>query len=315
MLKNILVPLDGSSVAEAAIPYAEALARRGGARLTLVRAAHASGGPLSSAEGQASAVASAELYLRVKAAELAAPGLAIETAVPYGTPAAWINEEVDLRDVDLIVMATHDRVGPERWLHGSVAEVVISHATVPVLIVRGSGGASEPFRLDGSQSVLVVPLDGSEFAEAALPVAQTFATLLGARIVLLGVVPDPIQYLPGENTVLTYTAEDPVLEQAQTRDYLTSVAERLDPSGSMETVVRVGTPAAEIAMEAQSRGAVAVVMASHGRSGLARTILGSVAGGVLHGSATPVLLIRPGRHGRSEVGASNGPVLVATALA
>src|SRR5437868_1796370 len=127
MLKNILVPVDGSPVAEAALPYATALARRTGATLTLVRAARATGHPFNAGDGQAEAVAEAEIYLATKAGELAAQGFTVETGVPYGTPSTWIPNEVELRKADMIVMATHDRTGPKRWMQGSVAETVVNH--------------------------------------------------------------------------------------------------------------------------------------------------------------------------------------------
>jgi nucleotide-binding universal stress UspA family protein len=308
MLKNILVPLDGSPAGEAALPYARALARRSGAKLTLVRATHASGGPLSSGESQARAVADAELYLSMLAA--AETNVAVETAVPYGSPAAWIGEEVKLRDVDLIVMATHDRTGPERWVRGSVAEAVVSQATVPALIVRAASASTPGVRLEQSQPTLVVPLDGSPFAEAALTVAQEFASVLNARIVLVGVVPDPTRVIAGaEGAVLAYSDEDIRVVRMETRDYLRSIADRLNPMLTTETVVRLGDAAAEIALEAEDRGAAAVIMATHGRTGVARAILGSVAGGVLHRSASPVVLVRP-----PKLRAAKGPARTTPAI-
>jgi nucleotide-binding universal stress UspA family protein len=322
MLKNILVPVDGTPVAEAALPFAEVLARRTGAKLILIRTAHAAAATLNSSEGQSRAVEEAEQYLASVSESLAAHGFTVETAIPYGTPAEWIPTEVELREVDLIVMATHDRTGPKRWIRGSVAEAVVNHATVPVLLIRAadlghpSGQAKRApgkccTRLEQPRPTLIVPLDGSEFAETVLPIAQGFATILGARIVLVGVVPDPTRVIPGEGAGLVYNGEDPLLLQSETLSYLASVANRMNPMPTTETIVRVGDAAAEIARVAEDRGAAVVIMATHGRTGLMRTILGSVAGDVLHQSTTPVILRRPPQLRTSEVGAGN--MLAATA--
>src|SRR6266508_2916804 len=113
MLQNILVPLDGSPVSETALPYAEALAARSHARLTLMRAALA---PLvPSGEAQLRKLKQAEEY-EGHAVELRLRGLRVETGVPYGLSASsWIAGEGDLRLAYMVVMATRDRCGPDRW--------------------------------------------------------------------------------------------------------------------------------------------------------------------------------------------------------
>src|SRR5947209_637404 len=141
MFKNILIPLDGTPAAAAALPYAQAVAARTGARFVLVRSAHLQR-PLDDAGDQQRVIAEAEDYLTVHAQKLAEHGFEVETGVPFGGSAAdWIVDEIDLRHADLVVMATHDRILPDRWLHGSVAEVVVGHADVPVLLVGPSHGA------------------------------------------------------------------------------------------------------------------------------------------------------------------------------
>jgi nucleotide-binding universal stress UspA family protein len=294
MLKHVLVPLDGSPSAESALPYAEVLARRTGAALTLVRAT-----PYASGPAQVRAIEDAEKYLTDLAMGLGDRGVNAEVAVPYGSPSTWIVEEVGLRKIDLIVMATHDRTGPDRWLHGSVAEAVVRHSGVPVFVVRAADGLRPTQRLDQSAPVLVVPLDGSPFAEAALPVACDLAGALNARLVLVGVVPAPGQLVAGDGAVVTYVAEDFEALAEDTRMYLSDVAARITPSP--EWVMCTGDAATEIAAEAQARGAAAIVMATHGRTGLARSLLGSAAGHIMYQGATPLVLIRPGQLRASEV--------------
>jgi nucleotide-binding universal stress UspA family protein len=306
MLKHLLVPLDGSPTAEVALPYAEALARRSGAKLTLVRAANTPPFFGDRSLAYIRELAKAEDYLGAIARELSARGLRAETALPYGgvSAATWIVDEIAMRHTDMVVMSTHDRTGPDRWLHGSVAEAVVSQSTVPVMVVRDSDGmrAVECFSWD--RPVLVVPLDGSDIAEAALPVASNLALSLGAQLMLVGVVPGPGQLVAGEAGMGAFFGKDHAQLVAAAREYLDIIDRRLTASGSMVThMVRVGEPAAQIALTAHETTAGAVVMATHGWTGLLRTLVGSVAGKVLHYSPSPVVLMRP-----RQLGAISEPV-------
>lgn len=293
MLQNILVPLDGSPVSERALPYAVALATRSHAKLSLVRAVPA---PLLPSGGaQLRELREAEEYVETHATELRSRDLRVETGVPYGLAAAsWIAEEVDLRHADMVVMATHDRVGPDRWLHGSVAEAVVSRGVAPVMLVRAADGVRAAESLGWREPVLIVPLDGSELAQAAVPVAVDLAHSLTARLVLVAVVPKASQLVASEVGIGTFAGQSHQRLEADAHAYLDAMVAQL--SGfqlEVEAMVRSGEPAAEIALVAHEHQAVAIVMATHGRTGVARSILGSIAGKVLHGSTSPVVLIRP----------------------
>ena len=282
LIDRILVPLDGSALAEGALPFAEFLAARTNAQLILIREARS-----------IQAIPGCEDYLRSIAEKFAEGGIAVETGVPYaGKPAEWIVEEADVRKAGLIVMATHDRVGPDRWLHGSVAETVVHRATMPVMLVRGN------FRNNFTRQapVLVLSLDGSDTAEAALPTARTLARAIGAKIVLVGVVPNPGQLVAGVGgAIVAYAGEDFDRLEAEAKAYLeTSLAELRADGLLAEAVVRYGDPAGEIAAAANELPAAAIVMATHGRAGVTRMVIGSVAGGVLHHAAVPVVLVHPG---------------------
>src|SRR5581483_8312860 len=135
MFRTILVPLDGSAAAERALPVAATLAGRGGARLLLVQVADAlvlAGEDPSEAE--ALAVAEAREYLARVAERIAGQGVAVETAAPFGPPAEEILAESRLRAADLVVLTTHGHTGPGRSLYGGVAEAVLAHSPVPVLL-------------------------------------------------------------------------------------------------------------------------------------------------------------------------------------
>jgi nucleotide-binding universal stress UspA family protein len=137
-LGTILVPLDGSVLAETALPEALELARERGARLLLVRAAEAhTPVAVDPTQAQVRVVQEAEAYLASVKARLAATGMTdIETSVWYGSPAYAIVEAARLRRADLIVMTTHGRTGLGRLILGSVAESVLRGTTTPILLLR-----------------------------------------------------------------------------------------------------------------------------------------------------------------------------------
>jgi nucleotide-binding universal stress UspA family protein len=303
MFSSILVPLDGSPVAEAALPYARSLAARTGATLTLVRAAKQSALFGNSDESQQQAIACAEDYVGQFATALSDQGLTIETGVPFGgDPARWIVEECDVHHADLIVMATHDRIGVNRWLHGSVAESVVHATKLPVMIVKASSPPELAQRFDVGQPVLVVPLDGSAFAESALPVATRLAGVTRARIVLMMVVPNQTNWLVTQTGMLVTSSEAEFAEMERDgRVYLESIATNVRMSGlEVQAIVRIGDPALEIASIGQQYAAAAIVMATRGRTGIVRSMLGSVAGAVLHGANVPVVVTHPSRQRGTE---------------
>jgi len=157
-VKTILVPLDGSTLAEAALPPAIDLARERGARLILLRATEAHGSPLADpAEAQVTAVRGAEAYLagvrtRIHAAELPA----VDTSVWYGPPADAIVEAARFRSVDLIVMSSHGRSGLGRLVLGSVAETVLRATAVPILLIRPGEAPVEPLPAKGAREAINV---------------------------------------------------------------------------------------------------------------------------------------------------------------
>ncbi len=138
MFKTILVPLDGSPLAETALPHAIAMAKTFGARLRLLRAAEADTLPgVDPTEAQVTVVGEAESYLRNVIERLAANGFRrVDTSVWYGSPVTAILEAARLREADLIVMTTHGRSGLGRLVMGSVAEAVVRGTTTPILLIR-----------------------------------------------------------------------------------------------------------------------------------------------------------------------------------
>jgi nucleotide-binding universal stress UspA family protein len=295
MYHTLLVPLDGSAYSERALPMAMSLARHLKARVFLVRTAGALAFPgADAADAQVHAVREARTYLEVLAAGMSGQGADIEIAVPFGDAAGEILEEIGLRKADLVVMCTHGRSGLGRWIYGSVAEQVLHRSPVPVLLVQPTGDAMTLAPEPGRTSFLV-PLDGSAFAEAALPHAAAMARSFGGRILLLRTFEPPI-------AAYSYAVVSPVQVsseelQREVEAYLEEVAARLRADGlSVETTAREGWPARVIAQQSAALGPGLIVMATHGRTGVARLFLGSVALEIVRRSALPVMLIRPTQH-------------------
>jgi nucleotide-binding universal stress UspA family protein len=292
MFHTILVPLDGSAFSERALPLATALANAMLAHVILMRAASASVFPgVDPTAAQVQALDEAQAYLSAAAARLSAPGRCVEVAAPYGDAAESILMEVRLRGADLVVMCTHGRSGLGRWIFGSVAEKVLAGSIAPVLLVRPTGDATA-LESEPAGSSLLVPLDGSTFAEAALPPAAALARVLGSPIILLRAVTRLEGHYPASARVpLQHVMEQ---EHRAAENYLDGVAGRLRSEGlAVETAVRDGWPADVIAYRGAAFGPRLIVMASHGYSGAAEALLGSVALEVVRRSPVPVLLIRP----------------------
>lgn len=292
MYRTIVVALDGSPLAERAVPGAAAIAGAAGARLVIVRAV----GPRPH-RTDAERGAEAERYLHTVRADLVELAPDRIEAVLYGGDATEaILAEVRLRQADLVVMSTHARSGLGRWLHGSVADEVLRHAGVPVLLVPTSGPTSGPTSVppawaSGTTHRILVPLDGSSLAEEVLPAAAELASVLGADLVLLGVLVPHATSTGGEDV---YVAEDPGTDLAGAVAALDRVAAPLRARGlAVRVRVDVGEAAPTITWTARDVQASIIAMATHGRSGPARLVLGSVATGTLQRADVPVLLVRP----------------------
>lgn len=290
MYHTILVPLDGSAFSERALPMATTLARALRAQVTLVRAVSAAVFPgTDPTEAEVQAVGEAHAYLSALAAGLSEQGLNVEVAVPYGDAAESILLEIGLRSADLVVMCTHGRSGLGRWIYGSVAEQVLAQSPVPVLLVRPTG-STEMLAPERERTTLLVPLDGSSFAETALTHAATLARAFSATILLLRAL---------EHETASYRSSGRVQDDSaglipDAEPYLEGVAQRLRSTGlSVQTVVEEGRPGDAIAYHAATLGPGLIVMATHGRTGVGRLLLGSVALEVLCHSPLPVMLIRP----------------------
>jgi nucleotide-binding universal stress UspA family protein len=299
MFKRILVPLDGSVLAETALAPATVLAERLGAELLLVRTilTHVFPGA-DPGPSQLEALQQAERYLEGVVPSLKSRGIAVRTAIPYDAPALGIADQAEFRRVDLIVMSTHGRKWPDTVLHPSITMSVLEHTTAPLLVFKGTEGAAREAQsrltrfMTDSTAPIIVPLDGSSLAESALPLAEELARMFGNPLRLVRAVEKPpVATVSYDYPAVIAGAEDWAIEE--TNRYLQRKQEEVAERGlHVTTESSTGSPAWFIEECIQAHNAGLVVMASHGRSGLGRLIMGSVAQSVLREGEVPVLLVR-----------------------
>jgi nucleotide-binding universal stress UspA family protein len=286
MLQQILVPLDGSREAESVLPYLRDLAPRFDSRVYLL------GVGIGSKTRRLNRLL--EDYISRTVLSLHGDNIKAEPVVLYGIAADKILDFIVQKEADLIIMATHGRSGITRWWMGSVAEKVISETPAPVLLVRSrrrkkTKTASKLHFLNR----ILAPLDGSDIGQAALPYIETLATEARALVSLLQIVSPPgtveASLLGGPDWRKFVKAM-----QNAGEDYLKGVAEKFNKKGiKAEYEVVSGDPADKIVEYAEDNKISLIAMSTHGRTGLARWVLGSVADKVLHGATMPILLVRP----------------------
>lgn len=294
MFRTLLVPLDGSAFGEHALPYALETARSSGAAIELVhvhelvRLEELTVDPQWDEEVREQERG----YLASMADRIsrAAAG-AVSFTLLVGTPVRALCEQADEAGADLIVMTTHGRGGFERAWIGSVADGLVRRVEIPILLIRPREETPDLEREVRFRHILV-PLDGSEFSEQILEHALAIGRPGGARYTLLRIVPPSL--LVGGRVI--EVDEERVTEiMRRSQDYLGRVAERLRRR-SVEVATQVvahPSPAGAILEWAAAYGADLIAMTTHGRGGLARLVLGSVADKVLRGTAVPLLLYRP----------------------
>jgi nucleotide-binding universal stress UspA family protein len=291
MLSKILVPLDGSDLAESVRPYVIELALRSDAEVLLLIAVS----DVALWDANATVVAwerEQELalgYIENQRDAIASAGVNVSTKIVRGDAAISITKAIDEEGVDLVALSTHGRSGITRFLLGSVAGRVIENTSVPVFTVRPPD--KHP---GGAINKILVPLDGSALAESILPLVEKVAADHEASIVLMQSVPPVTAYTGFEYaapTTVTHILDD---MQKQSRAYLTGVTDKLRGKGlDVEAATSGSLPTEAILTAADDHGVDLIALATHGRSGLGRVVLGSVADSVVRRSHLPCLLIHP----------------------
>jgi nucleotide-binding universal stress UspA family protein len=293
MIRTILVALDGSRLAEQVLPVVSALAPRLAADVVpLAAIAPQDGwtdGPVAR-EWEQEEQGAAEAYLKSVQQQLGKAGVKVRgVRVEWGHPHVVISAIADEEGADVIAMTTHGRSGFARWVTGSVADKVLRTSRKPVLLVHSREETQEPAIGDVSVKRILVPLDGSPLGESVLPFVEDLTTRSNASLLLLNVVvPTPelsATFLPYSKSILEEL-------QADAKKYVEAVGKRVRTAGvSVETSVVIGHAAEAILDTANRRSADLIALSTHGRSGAARWILGSVADTVIRHADGPCLVI------------------------
>lgn len=312
MFERILVPLDGSPVAERAIPAAVRIARAfsGSVIMLSVVAPPVSSGKFSSISMYPKAEADEELanatkYLKTLAQSEQLGGITTEAHALVGEVAPTIISTAQSLHATLIVLCSHGYTGFQHWMLGSVAEKVIRHAPVPVFVLREGGpglatAEQQPVRA-------LAALDGSSLSETILePAAALTAGLVQAAmqpgaLQLIRVVDIPSSYGRFRSEVDSYyDAEVRVEAKHEYEQYLQTMTKRF-AEGTLEkyhlavsTVVATDPDVAEAIVQAAQQGKVDfIAMATHGRGGVQHWALGSITERVLHATKVPLFIVRP----------------------
>ncbi len=307
MFKKLFVPLDGSELAEKALPYAEEMARHFGSEITLVNVTT----PLEDINKLEQRVYLAEMVAaiekRVKKSANLPPGEKVKvTSAIISSPGVFLNPAEEILDyagkanIDLMVMATHGRTGISRWALGSTANKVARAFKCPILLIRASKKISKSVHFGN----ILVPLDGSLPSEAVLPYIENLASKLKTRVSLLYVVEmlyhvypyaEPAGFYGASGVVkVPYSAEEMKPMKDTAEKYIKSVNDKLTKEGIKTSYeVRVGSPGEEIIKAEAKMCPDIIAMSTHGHSGFGRFEHGSVTDKVLHAGSTPLLLVRP----------------------
>jgi nucleotide-binding universal stress UspA family protein len=300
VIRSILVPLDGSRFAEAALPLAVRLARAAHGHLRLLLA-HETAPALLPAGGSSwdepehpGNREKAQTYLAQTADCLPAYGKTIEYDLVDGEVGPALAERIMLAAPDLVVMATHGRGTIGRFWRGSVADYLVRHVTTPILLVRPDRqsriGISTGFRK------ILVPLDLSQSSDLILGPVKALARITQAHLTLVHVVEPAFDLaLPSPPLVAPVDAGLTDRECERAQRHLDRVAAGLRAEGfSVATrVVQGATVAGRLLEKLRDGGFDLVALTTHGRGGLQRAVLGSVANKLIMEAPQPVLVLRP----------------------
>jgi nucleotide-binding universal stress UspA family protein len=316
MYERIIAPLDGTRFAEAALAPARELANRFGSRILVVRAvaparfSRTSTRPDGRAETER--LNDCDAYLHEIVGRLRVAGYTADLLLDAAGTGASFTQAAELSGSDLVVMAAHLRWSANPLDGDSVTLHLLDRSAVPVLVWHdrrlADGQAVTVMHTGGSllasaDAPILVPLDGSRFAEQALPTAETLAHVFGAPLVLVRTIDsalDPLTYVGSPAQIEPdYEAADRATVQylrraSEAREYLARVRDGLALRGErVEVAVRTGAPFAAIEAVRREKHAGLIVLATHSHAWFMGRFLSSVAAAIIEHVEAPVLVLRP----------------------
>jgi len=282
MFDNILIPTDGSDCAQAAVGYAADLARRYNAKVHALCVVDSR--TLENASQYDQIKKEREEVAERTCNDISVSGVPIEQAVRTDIPHKAILRYTAEQDIDLIVMGTQGRTGVERYLLGSVTEKVVRLSDVPVLTVKAEddGEVTYPY------TDILVPTDGSEGAEAAVGPAVDVASAYDARLHALSVIDTMAMGVDVRSGAILEALEESAQSAVETIEEQATQAS----VSAVETAIEHGSSYRGIRSYVEEHDIDLVVMGTHGRSGIERYLLGSIAEKTVRTAPVPVMTVR-----------------------
>jgi len=286
--KKILIPLNGSELAEKALPYAKSIATLKKSQVILFAVS------LTIFVDRRDRLFSS--YLEVKAKELNTEGIKTTTATSYGDVAEEIVKYANNNKLDLIVMATHGYSKAKQWMFGSIAQKVLYGTEIPVLLIK-----SKSPEVSAEFNRILVPIDGSSFSESTFPYIEELTKKTNKEILLLHICEPPIVPSYGSrpiNSTWKKYRDDMWGEMEKlSTSYLKKTMAALKKKGikvkSRVVKAQTGEVVQTIMQVSKEENVDLIVIATQGRAGVSRRVYGSVANRIVEESSQPILLIRP----------------------
>jgi nucleotide-binding universal stress UspA family protein len=284
MFRRILVPLDGTKRAEEAIRFARELATAPDAQIFLLHVEP----PAASVMDEIAI----DNRMEAIAGELREAGVKAHIITEFGKAAPAIATAADLDKVDVIVLAPEPRRLLEGLRHPRVTAGVLARTAAPVLVVPPTEAAESPQLLQFGGAEVIVPLDGTQLAEKALPLALRVARRYDRTLLLLRVVP-PVRVIAAGQETYPLVRDTYETEVRDATEYLAALMERLERTENIQvqTMFYQGVAAEVILGLAETKPGSILVMSTHGRTGLARLVLGSVTLAVARQVRIPLLIV------------------------
>ena len=289
MYDKILVPLDGSKLAEGSLPYAEILARKIGSEITLISVLLFGS---KSDEDQYHHLH--QFYIQEMAKTMKEKAIKVKSVIVTGDPAEQIVDYADRKNIDLIIMGTRGRSALKRWVLGSVADKVVSATSCPVALISSKDTEAGVQGRRILRKALVI-LDGTTEGELVIPRVEEIASKLDMEVTLLQLVEQAYEYYTGAQDFSHVPSSKEKMNsiKAKARRHLKKLASLLEGKGVIVTVkVMMGNSAETIIKVAGKIDADLLAMATRGRPSISRWIFGSVRDEIVNIGNTLVLLVR-----------------------
>lgn len=296
IINNLLIPLDGSALAESVLPVVLRLAKKINVSVTLIHIIETDAPDTVHGQRHLTSPGQAEQYLNSIAALEIFKGINVHTHV-HDTSVRNVSQSISEHskelNQDLVIMCTHGSSGLQHLLFGSIAQKVISLGNTPVLLVNPT---QKKINASANFENFLVPLDGNPDHEHALKYASVLAKMCNAKIHLLVAIPHfgnmsgeltpANRFLPGTTSKML----DMLVPDA--KDYLQRLQEELESSGlKVSSSASRNEPAVAIAETAKKFNADLVILATHGTKGAEAFWEGSVTPKINKSSEIPLLLV------------------------